>query len=114
MVKYVVLFRKRPEWDREAFLRYWREEHVPLIARLPGLRRYVISPAVPVEGYPPAYDGMAELWFDSAEAALAALGAPQGAAARADTQKFADPASILRFFAQEELVSWQDTRRRDP
>lgn len=110
----MVLLRKRPEWSQEEFLRYWRDVHVPLITRLPGLKRYVISPTVPVDGYPAPYDGMAQLWFESVEAALAAFAAPEGREARADTQNLADPTSVVRFFAQDELISWQDGRGSSP
>lgn len=101
MIRYVVLVKRRADVDRDAFLRRWTEEHAALIARLPGLRRYQFGPTVDVPGYEPGYDGIGQLWFDSAEAALEAFRSPEGQAARADTPRFADTDAIQRFFAED-------------
>jgi len=50
--------------------------------------------------YPPAYDGIGLLTFDSVDAALEAFAAPAGQAARQHTATFADSAGALRFFAE--------------
>ena len=42
------------------------------------------------DGRAPAYDGFAEVWFDSMEAFEQALSSPEGQAALADTEKFID------------------------
>jgi len=48
------------------FQDYWRNRHAPLVPRTPHLLRYVQCHVLP-ETYesdtPPAYDGVAELWW---------------------------------------------------
>ena len=41
MVRFLAMYDK-PD-DPEAFDRHYREVHIPLAAKLPGLRRYTIS-----------------------------------------------------------------------
>ena len=68
MIKAVFLVHKRPDMDDEEFRRYWRETHGPIAAKVPGVRKYVQSLAIPEpDGTRPAYDGFAEMWFDSRE-----------------------------------------------
>src|SRR3546814_3509099 len=58
-----------------SFQCYWRERHAPVVARLPGLLRYVQSHVLP-QGYrkgPLLFDGISELRFDSRELYRAAL-----------------------------------------
>jgi len=105
MVKYVVLLKRRPDLGRATFLKTWQEEHLPIIQKLPGLRRVELNATVEAAGYVPDYDGIGVLWFDSVEAALEAFQSPQGLAARQDTPRFADPDSAVRFFAHE-LGAW--------
>jgi uncharacterized protein (TIGR02118 family) len=79
MIKLVFCARRLPHLSREEFQRYWRETHGPLVARYAGvlrIRRYVQVHTAddPVQdalrasrGGPEAYDGVAELWWDSRE-----------------------------------------------
>jgi uncharacterized protein (TIGR02118 family) len=95
MTKVIFVLHRRPDMDRDAFRRYWRDVHGPIAARMPGLRRYVQNYAVPgaTSGDPPC-DGIAELWFDSEEAMRAAFASPEGAATMADVPNFLDPDRI--------------------
>ena len=93
MVKLVFCLTRLPHLSSEEFQRYWRERHGPLVresAKALGIRRYVQVHTLdtPVNealrrgrGGPPAYDGVAELWFDSLEALAAAGATPEGKAA---------------------------------
>jgi uncharacterized protein (TIGR02118 family) len=75
MVKIVALIRRKPELSRDEFLHFWQEEHPPYVQALPGIRKYVQNAAV--DGYREwAYDGAAELWFDSVRAVAAAFDSP--------------------------------------
>ena len=57
---------------RTEALRYWREEHAPIVKQVPGLRRYTVQLAVGApEGEPP-FLGLASLGFDDREAFAAA------------------------------------------
>jgi len=93
MVKLVFCLTRLPHLSREDFQRYWRERHGPLVresAKVLGIRRYVQAHTLDTplndalrrgRGGPEAYDGVAELWFDSLEALAAAGGTPEGKAA---------------------------------
>lgn len=63
-----VLYR-RPEMSREEFQRYWIETHAPLVAGVAdvlGITRYQQVHTVKEDPTrtAPAFDGVAELWFD--------------------------------------------------
>ena len=105
MTKVLFLVRRRPDLTPEQFQQYWRETHAPLAAVMPGLRRYVQDHVVVDPSQePPAYDGVAELTFDSAEAFQAALASPEGAAVLADVPNFLDPDAIRVLIADEVTV----------
>jgi uncharacterized protein (TIGR02118 family) len=81
---------EKPGMDRAEALRYWRETHGPIAAKVPGVRRYVQQHAVgALEGDPP-YLGVASLSFDDQEAFAAAAASPEFQAALADVANFAD------------------------
>ena len=75
----------------EAFQRHWREVHGPLVARVPGLRRYVQSHAR-LGGYAagrtPPFDGVPLAWFDDTAALRPASAGPELARVRADEPSF--------------------------
>jgi uncharacterized protein (TIGR02118 family) len=107
MLKVMLLLHKREDLSQEAFQRHWRETHQPLIARLPGYRRSVVNYALPApDGSAPAYDGIGETWFASAEAFQAALASPEGQAVFADAANFLDVTKmqILAVRAEEILA----------
>ncbi len=107
VIRLVYLLRRKPELSLDAFQRYWRETHGPLVASVAtvlDIRRYVQVHAVddPVNaamqtargGMEPAYDGVAELWFESDEALAETMASSEGQAAGAmlleDEAKFID------------------------
>jgi uncharacterized protein (TIGR02118 family) len=105
MVKVVVLLTRREGMSREEFERYWREQHLPLVAQLPGLRRLVVNYVLPDPNDPaPAYDGVAEDWFDDLQAHDAALASPQGQAVLADAPNFLDMTRFQLMIVEEEEV----------
>ena len=75
MIKRITVVQARPGIDRSDALHYWKEFHAPLVARVPGLRRYVQNHCV--EGLPGSDEapflGVGEVWFDSQEAAETAI-----------------------------------------
>jgi uncharacterized protein (TIGR02118 family) len=81
VVKVVVLLSRRDGMSREAFERYWRETHLPLVLRVPGRRRFVINwfQADP-SGSGPAYDAIAGSWFDDEQAMSTAMTSPEARA----------------------------------
>src|SRR3990172_11923335 len=90
MVKMVALLQRPAHVSREEFHRWWTEEHIPLIRRYPGLRKYVVSLTTgSVAGGADEWDGIAELWFDSEEALAAVYASPEGQAGKADSERHA-------------------------
>ena len=79
--------------DPEAFDRHYREIHIPLGRRLPGLRRYGVSRDVAaVRGAP--YYLVAELDWDTMDELRAAFASPEGRATAADAARLAELAPV--------------------
>jgi uncharacterized protein (TIGR02118 family) len=106
MVKLVYCITRRPDLTSEEFVRYWREVHGPIGARIPGLRRLVQSQAlrIPGDARAPDFDGMAELWFDDVASLLAARRSPEWQASSADEANFIDQKRVAYFVAEERAV----------
>ena len=93
-LKAIELFTRRPDMSVEAFQHHWRTAHAALAARVPGVRRYVISATRPSAyggGRRPAYDGAATMWFESGDALKAAGGSAEYKALVADRVSFLAP-----------------------
>src|SRR5262245_33380431 len=70
MVKALSFFKRKAGMSVEDFQSYWRTHHPDAVLRMPGIRRYVQSHTL-LAGYrkgQPAYDGIAEVWFDDTTA----------------------------------------------
>ena len=79
--------------DPEAFDRHYREVHIPLGHRLPGLRRYAVGRDVAaVRGAP--YYLVAELEWDTMEELRAAFASPEGRATAADAARLQEFAAV--------------------
>ncbi|MGO8895497.1 MAG: EthD family reductase [Streptosporangiaceae bacterium] len=79
--------------DPEAFDRHYREVHIPLGRRLPGLRRYAVGrDVVAVRGAP--YYLVAELEWDTMEELRAAFASPEGRATAADAARLQELAPV--------------------
>lgn len=78
--------------DLDAFMRRYREVHVPLVSRWPGLQRMVLHTPLAWRDPFPVNAGkavlMAQLEFDSEEAMNAAFGSRERAEAREDFKRF--------------------------
>jgi uncharacterized protein (TIGR02118 family) len=87
VVKIVAFVRRRDGLDYADFVRYWQEHHAHVVAKLPGLRRYIQNPAIDMNRDWP-YDGMAELWFDDMDAVRSAFRSEESARVREDEPNF--------------------------
>ncbi len=87
MVKLVALYRKPA--DPEAFDQHYRQTHMPLVERWPGLRRVEVGKITGAVGGEAPYYLITEMYFDDQEALRAALRSPEGRAAGNDLQQFA-------------------------
>lgn len=95
MVKYFAILRKRSEWTDEEFRQYWKGTHGPLVAKLPGLVRYVqhhVHSEVPpnVKRVDEPIQGVAEMWFESESALKQAMKSPDGQRVAEDAAKLFD------------------------
>lgn len=87
MHKTIIFLKRRADLERAVFFDCWRNAHRPLVEKIPGLRRYTIS--LEAAGEDGRFDGLAELWFDDAQASAAGLASPAGRMATADTRPLA-------------------------
>lgn len=102
MAKVIALIVRKPGLSRDEFLRYWQVEHPPFVWALPGVRRYVQNAAV--DGYRPwAYDGAAELWFDSVGDVARAFDSSAAGPMRQHEREFVH--KIVWFLADETEVA---------
>ena len=87
--------------DPAAFDQHYRDVHVGLAQKIPGLQRFTY-------GHPKAIGGgdapylVAELDFESAEAFGAGMGSPEGAAAGADVGTFATGGATMSSYDVED------------
>ena len=105
MVKLIYCITKKPGMTQDEFFRYWKDVHGPIGARIPGLRKLVQSHTREISGDKhPYYDGMAELWFDDAEALLAARQSPEWKTATEDELNFIDHRKVAYFVTEEHVI----------
>jgi hypothetical protein len=87
MVKSFTFIKKKAGLTQEEFLRYWKEKHGPLAARVvPGLRKYI-------QCHPESHRSFLT-WRQSEEAKIL----------REDEEKFIDTSKWVRFVAEEHII----------
>ena len=102
MVRFMALY-DQPE-DAEAFDRHYREVHIPLAKKLPGLRRYTISRnARPTRGADPYYL-VAELDWDDMNALERDFRSPEGQATAEDVANLAPEGKVRTMIYELEGV----------
>lgn len=76
--KRLTLWRPRVDMGSEVALRRWQGDHVSLVERVPGLKRYRQTLCVDgPDGTPPTFLGLGEVWFEDVGAAAEALASPR-------------------------------------
>jgi uncharacterized protein (TIGR02118 family) len=108
-VKGLFLVKRKPGMSVAEFQGYWRTNHAPLVPRTPHLLRYVQCHVLP-ETYesdtPPAYDGVAELWWPDVEKFTQSWASPELQVEQLpDARKFVGDGS-QSFLAVENRVIW--------
>lgn len=120
MIKLVFALRRLPELSRAEFQRYWRENHAPLVQKNQKalrIQRYVQVHSMehPIgvalresRGGPDPYDGVAELWWNSADDLAAALSEPEAIQAGQellnDERRFIDLARSPIWLGEEHTI----------
>lgn len=88
MVKLTVLYGQPKSVD--AFEKYYAETHLPIAAKMQGVRKIELSKVVGTpDGSAPAFYRMAELYFDDLDHLKSVMGTPEGAATAGDLANFA-------------------------
>ena len=106
-LKAVEFFTRQPGLSVEDFRRHWWGPHAALAAKVPGLRRYVISatrPSAYGAGRVPAYDGAALMWFESGDTLKAAGGSAEYKALVADRTNFLAPGQPPFLLTREYVI----------
>ncbi len=129
MVKIMFCLRRRAGLTTEAFQDYWRTQHAPLVAaraQTLGIRRYVqshtlfdprLSGLADLRGFTDApFDGVAELWFDSAAVLYPNVDAPAAALQAGrdlleDEAKFIDLPNSPIFVVEEHEIALEPSTR---
>ena len=97
--------------EAEAFVRRYREVHVPLVSRWPGLRRMVVHTPIDWCDPFPVNRGkavlMAQLEFDDEAAMGRAFASPERAAAREDFKRFMTFEGTVTHQAMESTEVWR-------
>lgn len=97
LAKLIVLY-KHPK-DPASFDDYYFRTHAPLAGKIPGMTRYEVSDGrVAGPGGPTGYHLVATLEFGSLADIEAGLATPEGQAAAADLENFADGGVELLMF----------------
>ena len=106
-IKRLSFIKRKPDWDRDEFFRYWKDVHGPLALAMPGVQRYVQCHALPsayAQGEP-QYDGVAELWFETlGDLHFALASSEYKDHAQPDGAKFVDPASTFTLITEEHRI----------
>jgi len=99
MFKAVILLARRDDMSADDFSSWWLDEHAPLAAQLPGVRRIVFNLVADADDV----DGVSELWFDDRPSFDAAYATELGRQVAADSM--AHVRSRTRLFVTEHSVT---------
>jgi uncharacterized protein (TIGR02118 family) len=102
MAKLVVLY--NPPQDSGAFESYYIPKHIPLVRKIPGVRKIEVStgPVVTPDG-PSPYHLVAMLSFDSLADLQTGVGSTEGQEAVADLANFATGGATVLIFEHHEV-----------
>ena len=109
MVKYIICAARKAGMTHEEFSAYWRNHHGSVVKSVSEFTRHVrkyiqchlVGNTVPL-GAAGAYDGVAELWFDSVAELETAFREPRYLEIiRPDELKFADLDKSISFITEE-------------
>jgi uncharacterized protein (TIGR02118 family) len=115
MIKVSVLIKRKQGMSSAEFHRYWKEKHGPLAMGVNDfmghIRRYVQCHQVPrddlqgMHGGVSQYDGIVELWADSAEEVKRAFDSPgYKDVIRPDESNFCDDTEVIFMVTEEVLM----------
>jgi uncharacterized protein (TIGR02118 family) len=96
-VKLTVLYTKQK--DPEAFTKYYLSTHMPMVAKVPGVKRTEAATVLPPPPDQPApmYYRITDVYFEDIGAMQKTLATPEWKAVVADVPNFCDPGTISAF-----------------
>jgi uncharacterized protein (TIGR02118 family) len=106
-VKMIFALKRQPGFSLADARKYWLDVHGPIVAKLPGLRRYVQCHTIDAAyAYAePRWDGVAQLWADDVAALQSMLDSTEfKEGSWPDAAKFIDMSTIASFVVQEHQV----------
>ena|SRR5215218_8719967 len=108
MIKRLTAWHAHPGMAPDEALRHWRFSHASLVKNVPGIVRYVQNHCTTgPSGDPDAvrpYDGLAEVWFESLEAAEASLATAEWQSVIEDAATFMDFDCVTAAWAEEHVI----------
>jgi uncharacterized protein (TIGR02118 family) len=109
-VKGLFLVKRKPGMSVAEFQDYWRTKHALLVPRTPHLLRYVqchVLPEMYESDTPPAYDGIAELWWPDLAKFQESWKSPELQVEQLnDARNFVDGTGSTALLAEEVRVIW--------
>lgn len=115
MIKLIVAIRKRTDMSAEEFQDHWRTRHAELVRNCPATSKYIrkyVQCHTLLDQYEQgevAFDGTAELWFDSVADMEAFYSDPDYLGdVQPDEARFADMSKTV-FFVTEEVLVFDNT-----
>ena len=102
MVHRLVVSYGQPD-DPAAFDAYYRDTHVPLATKMPGLVRYTIGSPQAMDPSQPVPHLVAELDFESEKEMGAAFNSSEGKAAADDIANFATGGATMTHYELDEV-----------
>ena len=106
LVKGIFQLSAKPGLTHLDFRKHWAEIHSKVALKMPGIRRYVQSRLID-EAYAyaqPRFDGVAHVYFESAQAIADSFESQGGKDDLADGELFIDMPNMTFFIAREEVV----------
>ena len=120
MIKFIMCCTRHPDMSREEFQDYWLHSHGPLFQKFADTyraKKYVQCHTIdsPLNeniresrNMLPAYDGVAEVWFESEQDLIEAMSSPEGQEVSEillkDESKFLDHEKSAAFIATEHTL----------
>ncbi|MBZ0202258.1 MAG: EthD family reductase [Ignavibacteria bacterium] len=87
MIKLIAMY-KTPS-DKEIFDKHYFNNHLPIVAKIPGLIKSEVSKIKPLPGTESDYYLMTEMYYADMDSFNAAMGSPEGKASARDIVNFA-------------------------
>ena len=90
MIKLIALFKKPHDAEAtEAFEKHYFEEHIPLVAKTPGLLKTEVAFCKGLPGMENRYHIITEMYYENMDSLNAGMASAEGKAAGRDLMSFA-------------------------